>query len=158
MIKLTDILREVFDDVKKYPVPFDGISVINREPESDIYQFFSEQYDLPDEPILYIHSFFPKKEYKGRGITKKYLLHTLSSWARGVDDVGILAPEIGMRFIRQSGGSRYFGTSSMYSEGEGFFNKLVSDGYLERVQLTKRGGGRELILFKITDKTIQEYR
>ncbi len=148
--------ESIYDEI---PQPFTGIDVIgmgtfgNKEYPTDAYEAYSEQYDLPDEPILYIHSFFPKKEYTGKGLTKKYLLKTLSDWANHKLDNKELINTIGMRSLKEFGGSRYFGTSSFYDEGEKFFNNLVENGFLEKIHLIKKKDGRALNLFMITDMT-----
>ena len=154
-------LREYLNEniYNEIPQPFSGIDVIgmgtfgNKEYPTDAYEAFSEVYDLPDEPILYIHSFFPKEEYKGKGLTKKYLLKTLSDWANHKLDNKELINNIGKRLLYNFGGSDFFGTSSFYDEGEKFFNNLIENGFLEKVHLNKKKEGRALNLFRITNKT-----
>jgi len=154
-------IREYLNEniYSEIPQPFEGIDVIgmgtfgNKQYPTDAYEAFSEQYDLPNEPILYIHSFFPKEEYKGKGLTKKYLLKTLSDWSNNRLNNKELIEIIGMRSLREFGGSDLFGTSSFYDEGEKFFNNLVDNGYLEKINLNKNKDGRALNLFKITNKT-----
>jgi hypothetical protein len=150
-------IREFLNEniYSEIPQPFEGIDVIGMGTfgPTDAYDVFSEQYDLPNEPILYIHSFFPKKEYRGKGLTKKYLLKTLSDWVNNRLNNKELIERIGMRSLRKFGGSNLFGTSSFYDEGEKFFNNLVDNGYLEKINLNKKKDGRALNLFKITNKT-----
>ncbi len=154
-------IREYLNEniYNEIPQPFGGIDIIgmgtfgNKEYPTDAYEAYAEQYDLPNEPILYIHSFFPKEEYKGKGLTKKYLLKTLSDWANHRLDNKELINRIGKRSLNNFGGSNFFGTSSFYNEGEKFFNNLVDDGFLEKINLNKKKEGRALNLFKITDKT-----
>ena len=158
---ITTTIREYVNEniYNEIPQPFSGIDVIgigtfgNKEYPTDAYEAFSEQYDLPDKPILYIHSFFPKDEYKGKGLTKKYLLKTLSDWANHKLDNKELINNIGKRSLDNFGGSDFFGTSSFYDEGEKFFNNLIENGFLEKVHLNKKKEGRALNLFRITNKT-----
>jgi hypothetical protein len=154
-------LREFLNEniYNEIPQPFKGIDVIgmatfgNKEYPTDAYEAYAEQYDLPNEPILYIHSFFPKQEYTGKGLTKKYLLKTLSDWANHRLYNKELIERIGKRALKGFGGSDFFGTSSFYDAGEKFFNNLVEGGFLEKINLKKKKEGRALNLFKITDKT-----
>ncbi len=165
---MKDLRKFIATTIKEYlneniyneiPQPFGGIDVIgmgtfgNKEYPTDAYEAYSEQYDLPNEPILYIHSFFPKEEYKGKGLTKKYLLKTLSDWANHRLDNKELIYRIGKRSLNNFGGSDFFATSSFYDEGEKFFNNLVKNGFLEKINLNKKKEGRALNLFKITNKT-----
>lgn len=166
--QMKDLRKFIATTIKEYlneniyneiPQPFEGIDVIgmgtfgNKEYPTDAYEAYSEQYDLPNEPILYIHSFFPKDEYKGKGLTKKYLLKTLSDWANHKLDNKELINNIGKRSLDNFGGSDFFATSSFYDEGEKFFNNLVKNGFLEKINLNKKKEGRALNLFKITNKT-----
>lgn len=132
------------------PQPFEGITVIAEGSEE--YEMFNH-YELPNEPILYIHSFFPKEEYKGKGLTKKYLLKILNDWINNRLRNDELVNHIGTRWLNKLGGSDLFATSSMYDQGEKFFNNLINSGYLEKVDLIKNGNGRAMNLFRITNKT-----
>jgi hypothetical protein len=168
---MSEDIRKMIDKVKNFkefvneniyneiPQPFKGIDIIGlgtfggKQYPTDAYEAFSEQYDLPNKPILYIHSFFPKEEYRGKGLTKKYLLKTLSDWINNRLDNKELINLIGNRSLREFGGSDLFGTSSFYDAGEKFFDDLVENNYLEKINLNKIKDGRALNLFKITNKT-----
>ena len=145
---------------EKIPQPFKGIDIIGMGTWKDKkvptipYDIFSEGYDLPNKPILYIHSFFPKKEFTGKGYTKKYLLKTLYEWSNNKLENKDLVDLYGTRFLKEFKGSDLFGTSSLYKDGELFFDNLVENGYLEKVELNKKNfHSRALNLFKITEKT-----
>ena len=145
---------------EKIPQPFKGIDIIGMGTWKDKkvptipYDIFSEGYDLPNKPILYIHSFFPKKEFTGKGYTKKYLLKTLYEWSNNKLENKDLVDLYGTRFLKEFKGSDLFGTSSLYNDGELFFDNLVENGYLEKVELNKKNfHSRALNLFKITEKT-----
>lgn len=105
-------------------------------------------------PILYIHSFFPNKEYTGKGFTRAWVLKYLQDWKNGrlnYDDE--LNAEWGSRGLSMfGGGSDWFGTSTFYTDGKMFFDTLVRDGYLVPQRLSKMGDGRALNLYKITNK------
>lgn len=147
-------LFEDYHNIYEIPQPFEGITVIAKGSlEYDIFN----SYDLPDKPILYIHSFFPKEEYKGKGLTKKYLLKTLNDWINNRLNNKELTNNLGNRLLSKLGGSDLFATSSFYNEGETFFDNLIENGYLEKVILNKRTEGRALNLFRITDKTKNLY-
>ena len=152
MIKLKDILLEM-DLPPGVPKPFEGVDIITNELPDDIRGNFDSYPDLPS-PILYIHSFFPKEEFRGKGLTKAWVLKYLSDWKTGrLTYDNELNAKWGSRGLRDVGrGSEWFGTSTFYSDGEKFFNTLVRDGYLIKQNPTKVGGGRALNQYKITNK------
>jgi len=156
VIKLKNILFEI-DLPPGVPKPFDGVTIISDAEPNDIRDLFSHYEDLPS-PILYIHSFFPKKEYTGKGWTKAWVLKYLQDWKNGrLNYDSEINTEWGSRGLAVIGGgsfpkSDWFGTSTFYSDGQLFFNSLVRDGYLIPQPINKVGGGRALNLYKITNK------
>jgi hypothetical protein len=154
---ITEYLSEsIYDDI---PQPFSGVDIIGfstfngKSYSTNAYDFYCEQYDLPEEPILYIHGFFPKEEFKGKGLTKKYLLKTLSDWSNNRLENKELNDLYGKK-AKEFGGSDLFATSSFYEDGKMFFDNLVNNGFLEKMKLPKKiEHMRSLNLYRITDKT-----
>ena len=110
MIKLKYILLEM-DLPPGVPKPFEGVDIITNELPDDIRGNFHSYPDLPS-PILYIHSFFPKEEFRGKGFTKAWVLKYLSDWKTGrLTYDNELNAKWGSRGLRDVGrGSEWFGT------------------------------------------------